>query len=103
MGNIVEMEQMAQKTNMEEKLTLVWLNGLYLVGKRIVEYPHALKKPRSLTFEEKGQIRMTPLPFLPSSVNIPSGALVYDIAEGKYKEVFDLYNKVTDPKVDPGD
>lgn len=85
---------------MEGKLTVVWLNGLYLVGRRIA---NELKKPRVLTFEEDMQIKMAPLPFLPSSVNIPSGALVYDIAEGKYKVVFDLYNKVTDPKVDPGD
>jgi hypothetical protein len=83
-------------------LTMVIINGIFMVGKMIGG--NKLTKPRIFSIIKDGkEIMMQPLPRTPTFIRIGIEACSYSVPDRmENKNIFDLYERVTNPSVDPG-
>jgi len=84
----------------EGTLSMVIASGIFIVGRLVGG--NKLLKPRIFQIIENGsKIQLSPFPSTPAFIRIPMDALAYPIPE-KDTNLTDLYERVTNPQVDPG-
>jgi hypothetical protein len=85
----------------EGVLTMVVTAGLFIVGRLVGG--NKLTKPRVFSVVENGQrIQMAPLPGTPAFMRIGMDCNYPVPKTDLNKSMFDLYERVTNPSVDPG-
>lgn len=82
---------------MSAKLTMVVTNGMFIIGEQVKS--NKLLLPRQFQIIKNGaEIQMAPLPLTPPFLILTTGYLHYPVGE-ENKNVFDLYERVTNPEL----
>jgi hypothetical protein len=99
MAKVTQLNEPAPNPNI---LTVCISSGLFLVGRLIGG--NKLTKPRIFSIIKEGrEMQLSPLPGTPPFVRIESGGVYYTIPiNDNNKSLYDLYERVTNPNVDPG-
>jgi len=108
-----DIRTLISKKKEEGVLTMLFSTGLFIIGRLIggnkllkprvfSMYEAQEQNPISLKMEKVNRISMSPLPGTPPFMRVGAEAGSYPMPE-KAKEIRELYERVTDKSVDPGE